>query len=80
MPAEPPEDFPGMLGASVPLESILCTEELQRRPLRPPDYEKEDRALVALVRALADRRAPFYRLWPRRSWRLLSPTPPASAC
>src|SRR3970040_1132024 len=42
-----PED-----GAS--LESILCTEELQRRPSRPPDHEKENRALVALVSALAD--------------------------
>jgi len=36
------------------LESILCTEELQRRPCRPPDYEKENTALVALVSALAD--------------------------
>ncbi len=36
------------------LESILCTEELHRRPSRPPDYEKENRALVALARALAD--------------------------
>jgi hypothetical protein len=24
-----------------PLESILCTEELRRRPWRPPDYKKE---------------------------------------
>src|SRR6476660_2539426 len=39
-------------GAS--LQSILCTEELQRRPSRPPDHEKENRALVALVSALAD--------------------------
>ena len=39
-------------GAS--LESILCTEELLRRPSRPPDYEKENRALVRLVSALAD--------------------------
>ena len=39
-------------GAS--LESILCTEELQRRPSRPPDFERENRALVALVTALAD--------------------------
>jgi PAS domain S-box-containing protein len=36
------------------LESILCTEELHRRPSRPPDYEKENRALVKLVSALAD--------------------------
>jgi PAS domain S-box-containing protein len=47
------------LEASVPeggasLESILCTEELLRRPSRPPDYEKENRALVRLVSALAD--------------------------
>src|SRR5262249_28545720 len=39
-------------GAS--LESILCTEELQCRPWRPPDYEKETSALVKLVSALAD--------------------------
>jgi transcriptional regulator with GAF, ATPase, and Fis domain len=36
------------------LESILCTEELRLRPSRPPDYEKENRALVALRSALAD--------------------------
>ena len=36
------------------LESIVCTEELQRRPSRPPDYERENCALVALVSALAD--------------------------
>jgi PAS domain S-box-containing protein len=40
--------------AGAPLESILCTEELQRRPSRPPDYEKENGALVALRSALAD--------------------------
>jgi PAS domain S-box-containing protein len=40
--------------ATAPLESILCTEELQHRPSRPPDYEKENRALVKLVSALAD--------------------------
>src|SRR4051794_22534229 len=38
----------------VALESVLCTEELHRRPLRAPDYEKENRALVALAQALAD--------------------------
>src|SRR5499433_2362735 len=36
------------------LESILCTEELQRRPSRPPDSEKENRALVKMMIALAD--------------------------
>lgn len=36
------------------LGSVLCTEELQRRPSRPPDYDKEDRALEKLVSAFAD--------------------------
>ena len=48
----PLEDSIPEAGAS--LESILCTEELQNRPSRPPDYEKENRALVALMGALAD--------------------------
>jgi PAS domain S-box-containing protein len=39
---------------TAPLESILCTEELHRRPSGPPNYEKENRALVKLVSALAD--------------------------
>ncbi len=39
---------------AVPLESILCTEELHRRPSRPPGHEEENRALVKLVSALAD--------------------------
>jgi PAS domain S-box-containing protein len=39
---------------AAPLESIVCTEELHRRPSRPPDFEKENRALVALVTALSD--------------------------
>ncbi len=46
------EDSMPKAGAS--LESILCTEELQSRQSRPPDYEKENRALVALMSALAD--------------------------
>jgi signal transduction histidine kinase len=43
-----------MLVGAAPLESILCTEELRRRPSRPPDYETENHALAALVGALAD--------------------------
>ena len=39
---------------AVPLESVLCTEELHRRPSRPPDHEKENRALAALAHALAE--------------------------
>ncbi|HEX8797514.1 MAG TPA: PAS domain-containing protein, partial [Terriglobales bacterium] len=46
------EDSIPEAGAS--LESILCTEELQRRPSRPPEYEKENRALAKLVSTLAD--------------------------
>jgi PAS domain S-box-containing protein len=49
---EAPTDMPG--DSLVPLESVLCTEELNRRPSRPPDYEKESRALTALAQALAD--------------------------
>jgi PAS domain S-box-containing protein len=41
-------------GGAVSLESILCTEELHRRPWRAPDHGRENRALVALVSALAD--------------------------
>ena len=55
--AEAKNGFP--VEASIPdgiasLDSILCTEELHRRPWRPPDYEKENRALVALASALVD--------------------------
>ena len=39
---------------SVPLESVLCTEELQRRPSRPPDYQAENQALLALVQELTN--------------------------
>ena len=39
---------------AVPLESILRTDELKRRPSRPPDREKENRALVSLIQALTD--------------------------
>ncbi len=52
------------LDSSVPtasLESILCTEELQRRPSRPPDYEKENQSLVKLVSALADSPTTIFR-------------------
>jgi signal transduction histidine kinase len=39
---------------AAPLEAVLCTEELLRRPRRRPDHEMENSALVALVAALAD--------------------------
>lgn len=39
---------------TVPLDSILFTGELELRPFRPPDREKENKALVALMQALQD--------------------------
>jgi signal transduction histidine kinase len=45
----PESSIPG-----APLASIVLTDELRRRPSRPPEYEKENRALAALVGALAD--------------------------
>ena len=39
---------------TAPLDAILCTERLAQRPKRAPDYETENRALAALVQALAD--------------------------
>jgi transcriptional regulator with GAF, ATPase, and Fis domain len=46
----PLESFPEGLA---PLESVLRTEELRRRPSRAPEHEKEIRALAALSSALA---------------------------
>src|SRR5690348_851883 len=57
MTQSPSSESSAPLDCAIPeasLESILCTEELQRRPSRPPDYEKENRALVKLASALAD--------------------------
>ena len=39
---------------AAPLEAVLCTEELLRRPRRRSDHEMENSALAALVAALAD--------------------------
>lgn len=39
-------------GAPAALESILCTEELKRRPTRPPDYQAENQALLTLAQEL----------------------------
>lgn len=41
-------------GSSMPLESVLRTEELNRRPSRPPDYESENRALASLMEEMAN--------------------------
>ena len=45
---------PTTVAPMVPLESVLCTEELNRRPSRPPNYETENRTLISLAQALAD--------------------------
>jgi two-component sensor histidine kinase len=36
-----------------PLDSVITTDELQKRASRPPDYEGESRALSALMEAMA---------------------------
>lgn len=59
---------------AVPLEALLLTEELRNRPSRPPQYEGENRALVALARALADSRKPFCKRWLMKSSRSCMPT------
>jgi signal transduction histidine kinase len=45
---------PHVIDSPVPLESVITTAELGRRPSRPPDYEAENRALVALAREMAN--------------------------
>jgi PAS domain S-box-containing protein len=51
--APPPSSIPD---GAASLESVLCTEELQQRPLRPPNHAIENAALVALASALAESR------------------------
>ena len=40
--------------AGAPLASVLLTEQLRRRPSRPPEHDRENGALASLVTALAD--------------------------
>jgi len=44
----------GSARGRVPLETIVRTDELSRRPSRPPDHAGENKALLALSTALAD--------------------------
>ncbi len=39
---------------SLPLEAVITTAELSRRPSRRPDYRAENQALVALTRKLTE--------------------------
>lgn len=48
-----PLPLPPGSDSSVPLEEIITTAELNRRPSRPPDYEAESRALAELMDAMA---------------------------
>ena len=47
-------DSPVPAGGQVSLESVLSTGELSARPARPPDYQAENRALLAIVQHMAD--------------------------
>ena len=38
----------------IPVDQVIITNELTRRPSRPPDYERESRALAGLMEALAN--------------------------
>ena len=39
---------------AAPLASVLCTEELHRRPPRLPDFEQQSRSLLTLSQVLAE--------------------------
>src|SRR5215475_15806293 len=41
------------------LDDVLITAELAHRPARAPDYQAENRALTALVEAMADSPQPI---------------------
>ena len=45
---------PTMAGVTASLESILITNELNKRQTRPPDYQAENRALLVLAQHMAD--------------------------
>ena len=64
------------------LESVISTSELNRRPMRPPDYESENRALVALVEVMTAFPDDICRTWwtqhcgcARRSTAMPGPVP-----
>src|SRR5262245_4680388 len=42
-----------------PIEAVLVTADLDRRPARPPDYKGESRALADLVKLLKEGNADF---------------------
>ena len=46
-------DSAGEGGFPVPLESVVATDELRRRPARPPNYETDSRAIAGLMDIMA---------------------------
>ena len=73
-----PED--SILESGVPLQAILCTDELSRRQWRQPDYEKENRAYVKLLSALADSPSTILQTLAETILDITSVTPLVSAC
>jgi signal transduction histidine kinase len=53
-PAQAQSAPPVPVDTLVPLECVVCTEELDSRPSPPPDYETENRALISLTQALSE--------------------------
>jgi PAS domain S-box-containing protein len=51
--SQPPVTIPPA-DSIAPLEKVLCTDELRRRPSRPPNFSLENRALSRLAQAHAD--------------------------
>lgn len=47
-------DSAGEGGFPVPLESVIATDELRRRPARPPNYETDSRAIAGLMDIMAN--------------------------
>jgi PAS domain S-box-containing protein len=52
-PTEPCNAAPGRTLDKPALRSMLSTDELRRRPSRPPDHAAENQALIALAREMA---------------------------
>ena len=65
---------------AAPLESIVCTEELRKRPSRSPNHERENSALVALCGALADSPRTILQTLAIKSSMSWVPSQPASVC
>src|ERR1700759_4399146 len=54
MTQPPPQDARYANRPDIPLEAVVHTEELRRRPSRPPNYSLENRTIARLLQVLAD--------------------------